>query len=155
MYRELRCIYCLLSWQVLPISLSLSSLLLHRTIISLSVCAMLTALLVSIMGAFVHLEWFPCYCCCHCFQVFHHLCDLPWALKFLIPTGKIWPYNSFFCITDSAVFHSLPFHRANHALLWPQFTELQSTHISISSNKTSVFSLQEIFVNVSKIMLLF
>lgn len=77
-----------LSWQVFPISLSLSSLVLHRTIISLSVCAMLTAWSWSAsweplctctdsQGAFVHLQWFPCYCCCRCFQVFHHLCDLP------------------------------------------------------------------------------
>lgn len=42
MYRKLRHIYCLLSWQVFPVSLSLPSLVLHSTTISLCVCAMPT-----------------------------------------------------------------------------------------------------------------
>lgn len=38
---------------------------------------------------------------------------------------KIWPCNSFSCITDSAIFGTLPFQGANHALLLcPQFTEI-------------------------------
>lgn len=158
MYRELRCIYCLLSWQVFPISLSLSPLVLHRTIISPSVCAVLTARSWSA-------SWEPL---CPCSN--SHVTAAATASKSSITCviyHKHWSSSfqqekygliiHFSALLIQLVFLVCPFTGETMLFFFGlSLLRLQSTHISITSNRTSgISSLQDIFVNVSKIMCFF
>lgn len=166
MYRELRHIYCLLSWQVFPISLSLSSLVTQDYHLPQCLCNADSMVLVSIMGAFVHLHWFPGSLCA--LAVIPTLLLLP-----LLPSlpSPVWFTISIEVLRSKRKKYGLVIHFP--ALLIQLFLvvcpfrgqimlffcglsllKLQTTHISIASNKTSsIFSLQEIFVNVWKTMI--